>query len=749
MFSRILSALLVFVFMGCSLRVNEEVEQSKVAVNPLQSGCLANSSALVNRYFEGSAQEEEVNSYFACVEKALETFSKNTTGSKEEHFLGTELAGFLSKYFLNGKTIDPRFVQEVMYLKQGILGGTSDRITRQEIDTVIGILRVIKNVALENRVNMPLSSQSLVDRNYSIEKFEKAIDTFQKGMGTIGNALSKGQSSYSFDRLGNLLKETKLFLYPEMQEQEMWLDKAMRLTFALRPAKAIFISPPQDEIRDTDWAKIYYLAPRYYSLYLRAKFYLNTEAELTHGSGLAHLETVFTETIRLVELALGNQVDKAIKSEELDLLITALQQNDLLPFGLQDATIKSGLRYFFVRLMEERSLREQFVITQSTLDNLKETFRFSTEGMRAIEFAFRKELGSNFSRGTISPEAIARISNKELLDSTVLKNELSQEAITAVKMVASKVRTITRPDGILVYVPHGKERMGLNQSHMNFMHLLYSFNRLIFKSYGERSDYLTEKQIQQAANELFPILEDLGHVSAETRLAIPKRLFEASLFLYASDGSLNVTMAEALELEALLFSTMIKGGKIQEQLAAKCDARNKDKTGRYLIPAPCFKGAFLEHLQENWSQIPGLYKFFRSKTYSERVAILEQINNFLRKGRTKEEYTFGDTNSFILFPYYVELLYSRFDKNRDNYLDNEEARAAYHVFRPFLSQKAREKGLTDPEDHYALYMFLLGYQTLPDNMPSTWLWRRYITQSKDFKVDRGQVIQIFEKILAL
>ena len=126
------------------------------------------------------------------------------------------------------------------------------------------------------------------------------------------------------------------------------------------------------------------------------------------------------------------------------------------------------------------------------------------------------------------------------------------------------------------------------------------------------------------------------------------------------------------------------------------------------------------------------------------------MQSFLRKGKSANaEYTKGDTQAFILLPYYVEMLFSRFDRDGNGEIDNDEANRAYPVFRPFLSKKATEKGLNKPEDHYAVFNFLLAYRELPTEDKWEFAIRRYLLGPKKFSVNRSQVVEIFAKLLSL
>jgi hypothetical protein len=740
-FKRLLPLTLALLLPACSLRLNEEVKKNSITVNPVQSGCLAGSGPLFVRYFNGETKEEEVNAYWACLEKAIQTFTEHTQGASQEYFTGEELASFLTKYFLKGKAVNPALVEEAMLLKQGFLGGSSQHLTREELRQVLVLIHTWKDVSLRLRPYMPFRVKSFQDRNASPEEFEKAIEEFQAGVSELGKPLSGRQESYSFDRLAALLKELKSFMYGDQLAEELWIDSAIRWTTALRPAKQIFISPPKDEILASDWEKIYYLAPRYYGLYLKIAYYVQAnKGNYTSDEGVARLERLFADSNQLFGAVLDNHPGGVISSIEINELLAALDTAKMLPVPL--STAQSFIRTLFGRVFSASGLGDSYTVTKANVDRAAEIFRFATEGLRAIHAVFEK---SGTSRVTAA--RLAAFPTGELLKATALKNGISREAVSAVKN-SSEVKTIFPGTSNVVFIPEKAPLNQLSADHLAKIHLLRTLNRLLLQAYGSKKTSVSSEEVETMADDIFPMLQSLRLVSEETRKSVSKRLLEASLFLYSSDGDQSVTMTEALELESLLLSTISRGRVLHKEMAEKCKATETDALGKPVIEPDCFRKTFLAEREAVWAYIPGFSRYFGQQTKEEQRKILDQMEKFLRKGRETGNFTQSDTYSFILLPYYVELLFSRFDADHNGLLENKEAELAYPVFQPFLAAKAAEHGLTSPEDHYALYMFLLAYQELPTEMKLTWVWRRYVTGAKKFRADRAQVVQIFEKLLS-
>ncbi|RYZ97356.1 MAG: hypothetical protein EOP11_22145, partial [Proteobacteria bacterium] len=209
-FNRVLlSCLLALIFTlntACSLRVGEELEQTKITVNPAKEGCLANAGSILDRYFEGKIEEPELVAFWDCTEKAFTMFVQNTKGGAGDRYAPSELGAFLSKYFLEGKKIDPKLLAETMVLKQGLVGGSAETLSRAELEQILSLLRTVRLQSVKLRQFMPITASSFRERNFSADQFELALATFESSMGAIGKDLQNVQGAYTMDHAAAFLK---------------------------------------------------------------------------------------------------------------------------------------------------------------------------------------------------------------------------------------------------------------------------------------------------------------------------------------------------------------------------------------------------------------------------------------------------------------------------------------------------------------------------------------------------------------
>jgi|GEM_PF-3419550 len=750
-FKRLLLLALPALLTSCSLKLNDPVTKKISSVNT-GSGCLAKAGDVFEHFANGELSEREHDAFFACLDRALNTFANFADGKSKEHFEPEELGNFLTKYFLKGHAIQPALLREAMVLKRAFVGGSPDNISRVELRRIIHLFGVLKNSSGLMLPVMPLRVDSFLKRGFTADQFEDALRRFETSIESFGEAIKQEQQAYPFDHMAALIKELREFMYKEKVPANHWTETLLKFSQVIRPAKVIFVSPPRDEIAASDWPKFFRLAPRYYTTYLRSQFFLSSALSTFSTDGLQRIERTYAHFTDIFDFVLEQRPGRTISSAEIEDFIQTLHAQGML--GCQPETARAFVKAVFGRLLGGISTDENFTITKDSLNRFKENFRYGLEGLHSIEALYR----GRYEKGaTMTREEIEATPVEQLVNATLLKNPLSREAAEDVRGTPRSVRTFFAGESFTLSIPRHGENPAISHLHLIRIHALRTLNRLLIHAYGDGSKTeLSEAQLNTFMNDIFPIMLEWQLVDEGTRASLAKRLFEASLFLHSSDGSKGLTAKEALELESLLLSTVSYAPLVHKELfeatkaRPECSSQKLDVQNKPTVPAACYRSEFIARAAKIWAHLPGLADYMTQKPLKEQEELFDRMANFLRKGKAKaEDYSLSDTQSFVLLPYYVELLFSRFDANGDGMLDNAEGEAAYPVFRPFLAAKAAEKGYTDDKTHRAIFNFLLAYRQLPTDSQWSFVIRRYILGDKPFRVDRGQVVEILDKLMSL
>lgn len=735
---------LALLLSSCSLKLNEDpVKPQSLMVTSAQQGCLANSGKTISKFFDGKISENELDSFWNCLTHSFQMFADNTRGSELDYYAPEELAGFMSKYFLDGKPVPAPLLKQAMNLKKGVMGGTADRITRIELKNTVRLIQVFHVQSMKIRPYLPLGYESILKRNLTDEELETATSAFQNSMVEIGKGLEGSIGTYSLDDFHLLMKELKSYLYPNATEKT-WIDSTLNMAAVIGPAKSIFIAPPATQISQTDWPQFFYLVPRYFTLYLKVIYYYQTPRDYQYGAGLNILDKVFNEGMDLVSRALENHPNGKVDKEEITAFINSLDKVDLLPDDV--ARIKKIAQLITTKVFPDPDSREM-QISKANLKSFRDAVTYYTEGLHGLESIFRRELGeNNYLLKSTKREDLLAYSVADFLKGTVFQSEISKNAVENVRSSVRDIKVNFPNNSNIVFVPYKKDLNQYSYFHLAKIHLFRTINQVLLRSYGGNGS-ISQKQTAALISDLDPIFDLFKFKSEDLVKSLPARFFEASLFLPASDGSQSMKMNEAVEFESLLISTFDRSAKIHQFIAAKCP-KKKDANGDPLIEPDCFRRQFSLQIKRYWDFVPGLATYVESLSSANQIALFEQMDSFLRKGRTNSFYTKGDTKSFVLMPYYIELLFDRFDANNDGVLDEQEAKTAYPVFEPFISVKADEKGQTGEDAHYKIFTFILSHHYIPQ---SIWESAVYLAWSKDgkFTANRGDIVTIFATLLSL
>jgi hypothetical protein len=743
-------------FSGCSLKLhNNEAAPQLLTVTP-GGGCLDKAGAVFDAYSKGELSQEAHDGFYECVKSAFNTFSTYADGRNQDFYQPQEIGNFFTKYFLNGKEIPAPLQAELMAVKNALIGGGASQVSRQELRQIISLLDVLKGVTGSLRPYMPFDAQSFADRHFESEQFETAMKTFVAAVDSFGQAVQNNQAEYSFDHVPALATALSNFLYGNNPPSDNWADSVVRYAAVMRPAKAILISPPRDRITAQDWPKLYRLAPRFFTIYSRFNFYRFTPVEYTYGVGLQRLETFWSEFMALFQSVVQAQPAQSISSDMFDDLLNELSNAKLM--SIAPGTVHNFLASLFGHVFGNSPVKNgKFFVVANSLQRLDENVHFTLEGLHANEALFRSLLGdSDFLTRGLRENEVNSVPDATLLNATTLKNGLSLEAVEALKRSATEINTIFQRDSWDIVIPKGARTKQVTLSHMAKIHILRAVDRMLLEAYGTRnSSRLADGQLDQMLNELMPIALEAKLIDDQFRAKLEKRVKnEAPLFLYASDGQPGLSMNEALELEALVLATFKRAADNHDAVAADCHVATRDANGQplpsFTIPAPCYRKTFVSHIPQFWSYIPGFVDFMNAHPRSDQETVFNNLEAFLRKDvPLTNDFDMGDSQAFVLMPYYIEILYSRFDANNDGLIDTNEGDVAYPVFRPFIAKKAAEKGYTDPKDFAAIYNFLLANRELPTDDQWDYAIHRYVVGRQEFTVDRAQMVQIFQKLLSL
>lgn len=375
---------LSFVFLtSCDLPLNEsEPPPSPVNVDlGMSSGCMSKVFPVLENFFGGQAQKEELVASFDCVGTALNTFDKSVSGRYEDRFTSREVGHFIEQYFVDdGEKISDEMMYQIFLIKQLFVGGKVESISRQELRSLQKVVSEIRDIAIEmNPYMLVYSLKWKPQRDYAepdVKVFEDANSALQLATKKLATIIERNGKPYDLTNFVPLLKELGKLAsdgWPWIQDVEETLPLIKKLKKTLSGGDEAVIAP-------NEWRQFSLLGARGYIQYLRYNYFIKNSQISSGGKYLAYfirsIDDLFSYLGDMVESKPGQVLARTELleiSESLSSLIPDFKVSDELLIQLMKIKVVlfGGRVDLFVRADFERArakLNEFRQITQKFLD---------------------------------------------------------------------------------------------------------------------------------------------------------------------------------------------------------------------------------------------------------------------------------------------------------------------------------------------------------------------------------------------
>jgi hypothetical protein len=243
-----------------------------------------------------------------------------------------------------------------------------------------------------------------------------------------------------------------------------------------------------------------------------------------------------------------------------------------------------------------------------------------------------------------------------------------------------------------------------------------------------------------------PALVELGLVDGDNLTFIESRFREANIFTMGSDGNALANFQEVADLVGMLFSGASINTAFQAELMTHCGV--KEHIGRDLtFDEGCVRAVYDQRAGQYMTSMPSFLRYRNRVTPQEFQLFFGYVLTAARH-QPNAKHTVR-LSTLTLVPHviqYLEMLYARFDVDRNDVIDTQEALAAYPAFADVLTELTTGQRLIKPKDLPALFTYILYYGTPPEGVSDFlihWLPWRMQPGKWNVQATRLQVAQIF------
>lgn len=750
--------------LGCQLRTQESVpETAPLKLSGPAENCFGESLKTFETYFRSESEPVKIDAAFECVSGALELFSTYGRGSVDrESFSSKELRAFLERYFLGSLKLNDALLGEFFRIKQALLGGSADRLTKPEIERLTQVLETLRVEAQRLRPYVGILTQSRPVDSVDANLLEQALSDFSFSMQTFGALLEQSKQTYYLENLKTLLIEIQqLYAGRSNWKGPEWFAKQTPL---LAAAKALLIRPQGAAIEPDEWGLLFSHVGRIYGLFLRFEYTIRGR-DLFYGEALQQFETSVLQATDILHDAILAKGTGRIDLNLLRVFVDELGKVQTFKLPIQASTI-SGL---FEPLLER--VFNPVVTGEMASEKLDPSDRLSVNGYREVQggltlvnlerlrdtllsWVEMQNLWDRLERDAYRSDASLR--GQPIPLRTVRKfwagyTPQHQEAWGDLKALFDRAQPpMIWPDGRLMLarpkdiVVDRNSFAGMNWKQQIIRGLGHGY---VSDPVGLRMKGITQSQLKTVFDDFRLLTVDLKFVDP-LDFDIWKTGFTISnIFLASSNGDDRLGYHEAVDLFVFSFAAgVVSKQMVRTDVYANCENGDLNSGGNPRIIASCWRSRLRAGYEGFFEKMPAWANMSKAWTDAEWNGFFADLEKASRKPTNPNgPLAASEMDRPVTIHHYIESLYRRWDSNADGQLSFIEADKSYYLFRQIL-QKA--SGFSKDEEVRALFFYLLTFGKPPESFSEKlyWLWWKKAPPEeweKRVMADRRVLTQIF------
>lgn len=284
-----------------------------------------------------------------------------------------------------------------------------------------------------------------------------------------------------------------------------------------------------------------------------------------------------------------------------------------------------------------------------------------------------------------------------------------------------------------------------------------TLNKLVITQLNDINSYIKSglnlPELQGLFDIIRPVLVDLDIISAENLAFMKKRFIEADLFVPRANGNDMAEFFEIHDIALHLISGEARSKSIKVQIAKDClDPLMGPITRKTEIYHTCLLNVYRKYNIgfENLPFYTNLKKSFDIDRFNEYA-----MNLLIAAGHTDNSHQtvlVENADNYAHVVQYVEMMFSKFDKNRDGSIKKDDALAAFPTFKNVIKKVVEKDGASIKDEELpGVFIYFLKNGRGPKGIIEKYKFSRYIKNEKnweDLNADRFSVSVVFKFLAA-
>jgi len=645
--------------------------------------------------------------------------------------------------------VSNNLVFEAMKVKQLFFGGSVDSFTTTDFETAR-----LKVSRIKTLIERFLPYYTIYGREWEPDMYEpeEAQKLYMESQfvleATVREAGVLFEGAYDLNDLVRLIHEVEELYPPKGESLEAQARKYLPLII---DTKNIVLGGNDSSLRKGNWSVLLGFAARFYSDFLYYDYFLN-EKPIEQPLTVSYFSVFLNQSLNIFRDLLTTKKENQLTRAELNKIGGHLIALEVLPKGIKPESLDQVLGVVLnnilvspeqrlgspapnaITLASVEVARQELQVwldTELFIATLSENWK-PEEGLKAKALTDVFKQAQSAQASSVSLQAGLR--------------ELLLSVQSPVPMtVDSEGRLIISNKFEQVYTAKSLRRLNMNRA----------ITRLLLRSFvNDKERIATYKgavleEVQSAFFTLKPLLVEMGLIEPKNMTFASSRFREANIFVPHSDGNTFASYSEVADLIGMIWSGVSINSMLKKDLIRVCFKGNDQITNETLVSVSCARAAYKDSMPKSMTATPEYLRFMKSISKDEWAIYMNNV--FKAAGYVPNDKNMAMIEDISLAPHviqYIEMVFARFDRNKDGVISTSESLNAFPAFKGILMELAKDQlasGSIKESDLLDLFTYILRYgkppETLKEKLRFVLNWRGK-SEKWDVWADRMQLSEI-------
>ncbi|HWU43847.1 MAG TPA: hypothetical protein VN132_10425, partial [Bdellovibrio sp.] len=262
---------------------------------------------------------------------------------------------------------------------------------------------------------------------------------------------------------------------------------------------------------------------------------------------------------------------------------------------------------------------------------------------------------------------------------------------------------------------------------------------------------VTLDEVNFGFSELKIIFVKMGLLDPTNNSFGASRFRDANLFTPHANGDSLASYQEITDLVSMIWSGLNINSKLKDELLKDCLQGVQNPNSNTAVQTDCALKSYKNSMAKYMTATPEYLRYMKwANTNDEMDGYV--LNVFKTAGyvpNSKKTARWGDLSLAPHIVQYIEMVFARFDKDKDGFITTPEALMAFPLFKGLLLEFAKDqikKGSISEKDLPAIFCFMLHYgkppETKIEKLVFWWNWLRKSSDDWDVRAGRGDLAKI-------